>query len=51
MTKKKGNKISLTNEFVFEIVKTVISILIALGLTFVVIALLSDNPVGLLTKL
>ncbi len=51
MTKKKVNKISLTNEFVFEIVKTVISIFIALGLTFIVIALLSDNPVGLFTKL
>ena len=51
MTKKPLKKLSITNEFVFEIVKTLISILIALGLTFIVLVLLSDDPVNMFIKM
>lgn len=51
MTKRKVNKLSITNEFVFEIVKTLISILIALALTFVVLLFVAKDPVGLFVKL
>lgn len=37
-------RLSITNEFVFKIVKIVISTLIALVITFVVLALVSDHP-------
>lgn len=37
-------QLSITNEFVFKIVKILISILIALGITFIVLALVSDHP-------
>ena len=37
-------RLSITNEFVFKIVKILISTLIALGITFVVLALVSDHP-------
>lgn len=36
--------LSITNEFVFKIVKIIIATLIALGITFVVLALVSDEP-------
>lgn len=37
-------QLSITNEFVFKIVKLVISIAIALGITFLVLVLVSDDP-------
>lgn len=43
---KTGKKFSLTNEYVFEAVKIVISVLIALGITFVVLLFIGDDPVG-----
>lgn len=39
-------QLSITNEYVFKIVKMVISILIALGITFIVLALVSDHPLN-----
>ncbi len=46
MTEKKAKmNLSITNPKVFEAVKMVISILIALAITFVVLCLISDNPV------
>lgn len=47
----KSKKISITNEFVFEIVKTLIAIVLALAITFVVLVLLSDEPVAMFVKM
>ena len=46
-----GNKsliknLSITNSKVFEAVKIIISILIALAITFVILLFVSDNPVN-----
>lgn len=40
-----GKKLKFTNEVVFEAIKTVIAIFIALGITFVVLLFLADAPV------
>ncbi|MBQ3384263.1 MAG: ABC transporter permease [Erysipelotrichaceae bacterium] len=48
MTNKKAKKLdlSITNETVFSFVKTFIAILIALAITFVVLCVVSKNPVN-----
>ena len=48
MTDKKAKKLdlSITNETVFSFVKTFIAILIALAITFVVLCVVSKNPVN-----
>lgn len=38
------NQLSITNEFVFKIIKLAISTAIALGITFLVLVLVSDTP-------
>lgn len=38
------SQLSITNEFVFKLIKLVISTAIALGITFIVLALVSDEP-------
>ena len=47
MTEKKAKNVnlSITNPKVFEAIKMILSILIALAITFVVLCLISDNPV------
>ena len=44
--KKKLSVLSITNERVFNVVKMLISILIALAITFVILIFVSDNPVN-----
>ncbi len=52
MTEKRKKKIfSITNPTFFEAIKLILSILIALALSFVVLALISDNPVRALTTI
>ena len=48
MTEKKERKLnlSITNPVVFEAIKIILSVLIALGITFVILLFVSDNPIN-----
>ncbi|MBE6116940.1 MAG: ABC transporter permease [Erysipelotrichaceae bacterium] len=53
MTEKKAKSVnlSITNPRVFEVIKMVISILIAFAITFVILCLISKNPVNALVTI